>query len=114
MNPWRASGLALLGALAAAPVMAQEAPPAFAAPNLSIPGVRALASGCAMCHGPEGRPVAGSAVVALAGKRADAFVAAMNAFRDGKGEATVMRQIARAYGDAEIAALADYFSKRAP
>ena len=107
MNPWRASGLALLGALAAAPVMAQEAPPAFAAPNLSIPGVRALASGCAMCHGPEGRPVAGSAVVALAGKRADAFVAAMNAFRDGKGEATVMRQIARAYGDAEIAALAD-------
>ena len=38
----------------------------------------------------------------------------MNAFREGKGEATVMRQIARAYGDAEIAALADYFSKRAP
>ena len=94
--------------------MAQEAPPSFAAPNLSGPGVRALASGCAICHGPEGRPVAGSAVGALAGKRADAFVAAMNAFRQGKGEATVMPQIARAYGDAEIAALADYFSKLAP
>jgi cytochrome subunit of sulfide dehydrogenase len=114
MNLWRASGLALLGALAAAPAVAQEAPPAFASPNLSASGVRALASGCAMCHGPEGRPVAGSAVAALAGKRADAFVAAMNAFKQAKGEATVMRQIAGAYGDAEVAALADYFSKRAP
>ncbi len=117
MRRWRASGVAALGlgaAVAAAAVMAQQAAPAFAAPNLTDSGMRALASGCAMCHGGEGRPVAGSRVASLAGQRADAIAGAMKAFRDGKRESTVMQQIARGYGEDEIAALADYFSRRAP
>jgi cytochrome subunit of sulfide dehydrogenase len=108
------AALGLSATLAAGLAMAQEAAPAFAAPNLSESGVRALASGCAMCHGDEGRPAPGSVLAPLAGQRAGAIVDAMNAFRQGTREATVMHQIARAYGDAEIAALADYFAKRVP
>jgi sulfide dehydrogenase cytochrome subunit len=114
---WRASGLIALGlgaSLAAGLAMGEEPASGFAAPNLSQSGVRDLASGCAMCHGDEGRPAAGSVIPPLAGRRADAFVDAMNAFRQGRREATVMQQIARAYGDAEIAALAGYFATRAP
>jgi cytochrome c553 len=113
MKWWRAVALTAFG-IGASFAGAEEAAGGFAPPNLSEPGVRALASGCAMCHGDEGRPVAGSTVAALAGRRAEDFVAAMNAFKAGKREATVMRQIATAYGDAEIAALAGYFAKRAP
>ena len=57
-------------------------PPPSDANTLAL-GQTLFGINCAMCHGPEGRPVAGSAVVALAGKRADAFVAAMNGFREG-------------------------------
>ena len=35
---------------------------------------------------------------------------AMKEFKEGKREATVMHQIAKGYGEAEIAALAAYFA----
>lgn len=108
----RAAAAAFVGMAIAAPGQAQDPAPAFAAPNLTASGVRAMAAGCAMCHGDEGRPVAGSTVESLAGKRAGEISDAMKAFRDGRREATVMRQIAKGYGDAEIAALADYFASR--
>ena len=56
------------------------------------------------------RPAAGSSVPGLAGRPAESIVEAMKAFKDGKREATVMHQIAKGYGDAEIAALAAYFA----
>ena len=37
----------------------------------------------------------------------------MAQFRDGKRPATLMHQIAKGYSDAEVGALADYFSKQA-
>ncbi len=111
MRKTRAAGVAAV--LAAALAQAQE-PSAFAPPDLSARGVRALAAGCAMCHGTEGRPVPGSTFAPLAGRPAPAFIDAMNAFRDGKREATLMHQIAKGYGDAEIAALAEHFAKLAP
>jgi cytochrome c553 len=117
MKKWRASSrmaCVLAAVLATGMATAQEASATFAPPNLTQSGVRALASGCAMCHGNDGHPVPGSVLAPLAGRRADALVEAMRAFREGKREATVMHQIARGYGDAEIAALAEYFSKRAP
>ena len=40
------------------------------------------------------------------------IVEAMRAFKEGKREATVMHQIAKGYSDAEIAAIAAYFSQR--
>jgi sulfide dehydrogenase cytochrome subunit len=88
-------------------------PPAFAAANLSESGVRSMASACAACHGTQGKPVAGSTVAALAGRPAQDIQDAMAQFRDGKRPATVMHQIAKGYSDAEVAAIAGYFSKQA-
>ena len=107
--------LALLAAAFAGTALAQQpAPPqpAFAAANLSPAGVSALAANCAICHGPMGRPAAGSTVVRLAGRPAESIVEAMKAFKEGKREATVMHQIAKGFGDAEIAALAAYFASQ--
>jgi cytochrome c553 len=87
---------------------------AFAAPNLGEAGVRAMAANCAICHGPLGRPVAGSQVPALAGRRERGFVDAMREFREGRREATVMHQIARGYTEAEVEAMASYFARQAP
>jgi cytochrome c553 len=96
------------GALAQQPA---APPPAFTAPNLTAKGVRAMAAGCAICHGTGGRPVEGSGVPGLAGRSAESMVGKMKDFREGKREATVMHQIAKGYGDAEIAAMAAYFEK---
>ena len=106
--------LFLLGATASLSLAQQPPPPppAFAAPNLSPVGVRALAANCAACHGTNGRTVPGSAVSGLAGYEKDRLVAAMKEFREGKRQPTIMHQIARGYSDAETEAMADYFSKQ--
>ena len=91
----------------------QQAPPAFAAPNLSESGVRSMAATCASCHGTQGKAAPGATVPALAGRARQDIVDAMAQFRDGKRPATLMHQIAKGYSDAEVAALADYFSKQA-
>lgn len=105
-----AAGLVALLA-GAGPASAQPGgAPDFAPPNLTPAGVRALAANCAPCHGPEGRPVPGSAIPALAGRSRDALAAALEEFKAGRRPATVMHQIARGYSDAEMAALAAYFA----
>ena len=102
-------------ALAAGLVCAQQPapPPApnFAPPNTSAKGVHSMAAACSMCHGTQGRPAEGSAVAALAGRPRDEIVQAMAQFKSGQKPATIMHQIARGYSDAELAALADHFSK---
>jgi cytochrome c553 len=104
---------AILAAACAGAALAQQpAPPAFAAANLTPQGVASMASACAMCHGPDGVPVAGSTVAQLAGRPAEATIAAMKSFRDGSREATIMHQISRGYSDAEVAAIAAYFAAR--
>jgi sulfide dehydrogenase cytochrome subunit len=102
-------------ALASAATLAQQpAPPApsFAAPDLSAKGVRSMAAACAMCHGTNGKPAAGSTVAGLAGRPSAEIVQGMAQFKAGTKPATIMHQISRGYSDAEIAALADYFSKQ--
>ena len=71
-----------------------------------------MAAACSMCHGTNGKPVAGSVVAALAGKPADEIVQSMSQFKAGRKPATIMHQIARGYSDEEIAALAQYFSRQ--
>ena len=102
------AGLAALAALGAA----AQAPsaPSFAPPDTSRPGARALAAGCMTCHGPEGRPVAGSAVPPLAALPYAATAGAMSAFRRGERPGTVMPQIAKGYDDKEVYAIAHYFA----
>ena len=105
--------IALAGALACgAAAWAQHDAPAFAAANLDAKGVAAMASNCAICHGGEGRPAPGSTVPPLAGRPAAGIVEAMKAFREGRREATVMHQIAKGFGDDEIAAMAQYFARQ--
>ena len=101
--------MVLAGALPAA--SQSLSPPRFAAPNLSPAGVRALAANCAQCHGTGGHPAPGSILEPLAGRPRERLLERMQAFKAGGARATVMDQIAKGYSDAEIAALADYFSR---
>ena len=115
MKPFSSTGIAGAVLAASLPLAAQQpapAPPAFAAPNLSEGGVRSMAANCAACHGTGGKAAAGSAVAGLAGRPREEIVDAMAQFKDGKRPATVMHQVAKGFSDAEVAAIADYFSKQ--
>jgi len=68
-----------------------------------------LAAPCAICHGTDGR-AATKEVVPLAGLPRDYIASQMRALRDGQCQATVMHQIAKGYTDAQIDALAAWFS----
>jgi cytochrome c553 len=107
--------LALAGLGSALALAQQPAAPApnFAPPDLSAKGVQSMAAACSMCHGTNGRPVAGSAVAGLAGRPRDEIVQSMAQFRAGSKPATIMHQVAKGYSDAEVAALADHFSRQA-
>jgi cytochrome c553 len=105
-----AAGLAAFAVAALAQQPA--APPAFAPPNLTPTGVRAMAANCAACHGTNGRPSPGSTLPGLAGKPKEEFVMAMAQFKSGKKPATLMHQISKGYTDAEIDAMADHFSNQ--
>ncbi len=72
--------------------------------------VRYIAANCANCHGTDGRAAAGAGMPGLAGLSAAYFVEQMNAFRDGKRQATIMHQISKGYTDAQIAAMAQFFA----
>jgi len=108
------AAVATSGALAQQPPAPPTPPPptAFAAPNLTESGVRSMAATCAMCHGTGGKAAPGSVVPGLAGRPAAEMVTAMKQFQEGKRPATIMHQIAKGYGEAEVAALADYFARQ--
>jgi len=99
VTPWqqRIAPIAVAVALlcAAAPAMAQSAAP---------PG----ASSCSGCHGPQ----PGAAVPSLEGLDPEAIVAAMEAFRSGQREATIMNRIAKGFSDEETRALAAWVSQK--
>ena len=77
------------------------------------PSAAMLANACAGCHGTLGAS-AGPSMPNLAGQSQPYLVAAMQAFRSGARPATVMGRLAKAYSDAEILALAEYFSRQKP
>jgi cytochrome c553 len=85
--------------------------PAFAASNLTPNGIRSLSANCAACHGTNGASV-GGAIAGLAGMNKEYFVNQMMLFKEGKRKATLMHQITKGYTDAEITALAAYFSEQ--
>lgn len=99
-------------ALGAAAQQAATPPPAFAPPNLTAAGVRALAGTCAPCHGTGGRAAPGSAVAALAGRPRGDIAQAMAQFAAGRKPATVMQQIAKGFTEEEALALDEYFSRQ--
>ncbi len=81
------------------------ASPAHAQSSAAL-NTRALVATCAACHGTDGRAVAGTGMVALAGMPKAQIVTQMRAFRDGSRPATVMHQIAKGYSEAQIDAIA--------
>ena len=64
---------------------------------------------CSGCHAPA---ALGSPVPPLAGRNADEIVAAMQDFRSGKREATIMNRIAKGFSDEETRAIATWLSGR--
>jgi cytochrome c553 len=81
--------------LATAPAAAQSVAP---------PGTAA----CSGCHPPAA--VSGIVVPPLNGRAAADIVTAMNGFRTGQLPATVMDRLAKGFSDAEIQAMAAWFS----
>ncbi len=70
-----------------------------------------LANTCAGCHGPNGVS-AGPATPSIAGMSRDYFIESMHAYAAGDRPSTIMMRIAKGYSDADIEAMADYFSKQ--
>jgi cytochrome subunit of sulfide dehydrogenase len=86
----------------------------MAAPRLSIAEElkgEALADACTSCHGIGGR--SHGAIPSINGLSKDAFVQDLKAYRAQTKSATIMNRIARAYSDADIEALAEYFTSGA-
>jgi cytochrome subunit of sulfide dehydrogenase len=109
----------LATAQAQTPAPAAPAPAAAAAPAPLPPNpkrdamyVRSLAATCANCHGTNGRAVAGSSVVTLAGLQRQYLIDQMAAFKSGARPATIMHQLAKGYTDEQIAQIATYFSQQ--
>lgn len=75
------------------------------------PSATMLALACTGCHGSLGVSL-GSSIPMLAGQSEKCIVDALQGFRSGARSATIMGRLARAYSDAEIAALAEYFSRQ--
>jgi cytochrome c len=67
-----------------------------------------LAAECVTCHG----GAANASIPPLRTLRYEELIAALEAYRDGTRTNAVMRSVARSLGDAEIKALAAYFSRR--
>jgi len=66
------------------------------------------AAACSGCH--AAAPDIATPVPRLAGLEAAAIVTAMEAFREGQREATVMDRIARGFSDEEIRAIAAWYA----
>ncbi|HEX6110969.1 MAG TPA: c-type cytochrome [Geminicoccaceae bacterium] len=67
-----------------------------------------LASECTACHGADPE----APIPALRTFSYQELVDGLKAYRDGTRTNTVMKSVARSLGDAEIEALAAYFSRR--
>jgi sulfide dehydrogenase cytochrome subunit len=103
-------GRGTLRALVAAALLG-PALPARAAP-LDAAGAPPGASSCSGCHAV--RAAAHTPVPTIAGRPAAEIVAALDGFRSGRLPATVMNRIAPGFTEAEIRALAAWFSTQAP
>ena len=85
----------------------------FAQGNLmaaDVPAGEVMAYSCFNCHGENGG--GSDPIVKIAGLPKDLIIQKMKAFVNGDVPNTVMGRIAKGYTDAQIEALADYFSSK--
>ncbi len=99
MMKWR--GWALATGVLAISALAQAAPPSAAM----------LSNACAGCHGTNGGS-AGPTMPSLASQSKEAIEAAMKKFKSGERPSTIMGRLAKGYSDAEVTAMAEFFSKQ--
>jgi sulfide dehydrogenase cytochrome subunit len=95
------SGWALATGALAISALAQAAPPSPAM----------LSNACAGCHGTNGGS-AGPTMPSLAGQSKEATEVAMKKFKSGERTGSIMGRLAKGYSDAEITAMAEFFSKQ--
>lgn len=72
--------------------------------------VRTLANSCAICHGTDGKPPQ-NGLERLAGMNRREFIQEMREMRKSPANRHLMGYVAGGFSDAEISAMADYFSK---
>jgi cytochrome c553 len=68
-----------------------------------------IAATCMACHGPDGKSRS-AFMPGLAGLEASVFMQAMQEFRSGAREASIMKRHAAGYTNAEFEAMAAYFA----
>ena len=68
-----------------------------------------IAASCMACHGPGGKS-RNEIMPSLAGLPAPEFLKAMQEFKSGEREASIMKRHAAGYTDAEFEAMAAYFA----
>lgn len=87
------------------------ASPAFAQRRGKGPALdgEMLAQSCMGCHGTAGASVAGP-MPTIGGQNEAYLIEAMKTFKDGSRPSTIMGRLAKAYSEAEIAAMAKYFA----
>ena len=73
---------------------------------------RNLAATCANCHGTNGVSAGGNE--SLAGRPKEDIVKTMQDFKAGRKPATIMHQLSKGFSDAQIEAIAAYFSQQKP
>ena len=83
---------------------------AFAQNNSQMLHQRATAAMCANCHGTDGRTIDGSAIPSLVGMPKEYMIRQLDAFKNGKREATVMHQITKGLTAEQIEAVANYYA----
>lgn len=86
-------------------------PTALSAGELAAQDVAALAATCFNCHGPDGRST--GAIPRLQGQSSSRLLMLMKSFKNGESpDATVMPRLMKGYDDAQIQALAQWFSAK--
>jgi len=84
--------------------------PAHAGKAPAIATGKMLGDTCASCHGTRGKSY-DEYMPSLAGIDRQQLIKAMQDYRGDKRVSVVMNRIAKGYSDAEIEAIADYFSR---
>ena len=109
---WLVAALMAPAAIAQTAAAAPAQPAAVAAAGPSVQDISLIAGTCANCHGPNGQSTGGIPTLRGVGERH--LLARMQAFKAGTAtDATVMTRLMKGYDDAQIAALAQWFSKEA-
>jgi sulfide dehydrogenase cytochrome subunit len=85
-----------------------EAPPVVPPKPIAPEAARNLANNCFTCHGPNGHSP--GTIPSIANLSAEEIATRLKNFRSGSAPSTVMGRHAKAYGDAEIEAVAKYIA----